>query len=205
MMTKYDDESAELVRSMHPSSTSAMDDDEIALTYWLPQTRPRMLNPAIVAQLLSTAQEHEHIKDNEIHIEWLMKSNPVHKGGRRVMASVHEPKVQGRLNDLFGQMLSTWFGKMPDFLGIVDAEIWQSLTTTQQEALIWHELCHIKQLRNGLGELRFDQDGNPVFGLVEHDLTAFHSEVTRYGAWSEDISEFLAAHARHVPTGSQPV
>lgn len=176
------------------------DDEPVARTYWLPQSRPEMMNPALVDHRLRSDPEHEHLAENEIHIEWLMKSEPVLKGGRRVMASVHDPKVQGRLNDLFAQMLGTWFGGMPKFLGIVDAEIWQSLEPEQKEALIWHELCHVKHLRDRTGELRFDQDGNPIIGLVEHDLTAFRSEVERYGSWSEDIEQFIQAHSRFDPS-----
>ena len=48
---------------------------------------------------------------------------------------------------------------------------------------------HIQQKVDKYGSPRFDLDGNPVYGIKEHDVTAFHAEVARYGAWHGDLEK----------------
>jgi hypothetical protein len=54
-------------------------------------------------------------------------------------------------------------------------------------------MCHVKQEITKMGDLRFDMDGNPVYGLVAHDLEEFNYIVRKYGSWKPDIADFLAA------------
>ncbi len=115
------------------------------------------------------------------------------KGGKTVIGAVHLPTVQGRLKSLFEMMLAEYLGEMPHFLMVIDLPWWREASTTHREALVWHELCHIRQEIDKFGELKFDREGNPSYGLREHDIAAFNSEVSRYGAWSPDLAEFLAA------------
>ncbi len=60
-------------------------------------------------------------------------------------------------------------------------------------------MAHVKQEVTKDGELRFDRDGNPTFGIVGHDLEEFNYIVRKYGAWKGDIAEFLAASQQHKP------
>jgi hypothetical protein len=147
--------------------------------------------PAAVSARLLRDPQHKHITDNDIVIEYLMCSKSKRHQGRSVTAAVHLPKVQGKLGDLFEQLLTAHFGMLPDFLMIVDGPWWKAATAIDREALVWHELMHIQQETNEFGDLRFDKDGVPVYGLREHDVTAFHSEVARYGAWSPDLQQFV--------------
>lgn len=144
----------------------------------------------IVAELVKH-DEHKHIHDDEIKIEYLMARRAKRKAGKQVLGAVHLPTVQGQLKDLFEMLLGQFFGEMPDFLMIIDEVWWDEADETQREALVWHELCHIKQETDGFGELRFTIDGEPKYGLVDHDIAAFHSEVGRYGAWSADLQQFV--------------
>lgn len=145
-----------------------------------------------VARLLET-EEHEHLAENEITIEYLMANTEKKHGGKMIAGAVHLPTVQGRLKDLFEMLLARFFGTMPMFLMIIDSAWWHEADQRDREALIWHELCHIKQERDKFGDLRFDRDGLPVYGLIEHDVTSFNSEVARYGAWSPELQQFFAA------------
>lgn len=167
-----------------------MTHDPDFLPYQLPDPEE---SPAIYAARLCEHEEHAHILENELRIEYLMACDGVIKGGKQVIGAVHLPTVQGRLKGLFEMMLAQFFGAMPDFLMVIDLPWWEQASERDREALVWHELCHIKQETDKLGEPKFDRDGNPVFGLVEHDVAAFHSEVARYGAWSPDLEEVMAA------------
>jgi len=134
---------------------------------------------------------HKHIVDNDIVIEYLMCGKQKRHQGRSIAGSVHLPKVQGKLGDLFEQLLTAHFGALPDFLMVIDEPWWNAASEIDREALCWHELCHIQQEVNEFDDPKFDRDGVPVYGLREHDVTAFHSEVARYGAWSPDLQEFV--------------
>jgi hypothetical protein len=150
-------------------------------------------HPAVIAERLMKFEEHAHLKENEVRIEWLFKTEPKSKGGRMIAGMVHEPKVQGHLKDLFEMLVEQFFGEMPAFIITLDIENWQASSDRQREALIWHELAHIKQDVDQYDAPKFSKDGLPVYRLVEHDVTAFVSEVERYGAWTSDIQSMVNA------------
>ncbi len=150
-------------------------------------------SPVEYAARLLEDPEHSHIKDAELALAFLMRVEPKEKGGKRVLGAVHVPAVQGQLSDLFDQMLYSWFGVMPDFLVVLDAQWWADASEDERNALLWHELSHIKPAMDRYGAPRLTRDGLPVFKLVEHDVAAFRSEVARYGAWSQDLREFIGA------------
>lgn len=154
-------------------------------------------HPATIVARLIEDEEHKHIKECEIKIEYLMARSAKRKGGKQIIGAVHLPTVQGRLKDLFEMLLEGFFGQMPEFLMIIDEAWWNEADETSREALCWHELKHIQQETDAFGDLRFDQDGNPKFGLAEHDVSAFHSEVARYGAWCPDLQQFLEAAQKY--------
>lgn len=151
-------------------------------------------HPAIIAERLMEDPEHAHLRENEIRIEYLFRNEPKTKGGRMVLGSVHEPSCQGEMRPLFEWLLERLFGYLPDYLIILDRGFWTSVTPQTREALIWHELAHIKQKLDEYGAPRFNrQTGLPIYGLVGHDIEEFRSTVERYGSWSPDIEDFLAA------------
>lgn len=152
-------------------------------------------HPADIAARLMRDPVHQHLADNEVQFGWLMRCEAKDKGGKRELGSVHAVKTmfQGGFKDLGLQLLADMLGGLPEFLVVLDAEWWAQATPTQRDALVWHELCHCRQSLDKFGAPKFDRDGLPVFGLVEHDITAFNSEVTRYGAWTADIDGFLTA------------
>lgn len=164
--------------------------------YVLPDASDPAAHPGAIAARLLELEEHAHILENDLRLEFLMACDGVFKGGKTVIGTTHLPTVQGRLKSLFEMLLAQFFGAMPDFLITLDLPWWEQATPTEREALVYHELKHIQQETDKFGEPKFDRDGNPTFGLVEHDITAFHDEVRRYGAWTTDIEDFLAAARR---------
>jgi hypothetical protein len=164
--------------------------DDTEAPYRLPDAAT---HPAIIAERVMRMPEHQHLVDNEIEIDWLMRTGEKIKGGRRVLGSVHEPACQGEFKDLFQWMLERLLGRLPRFLVILDLEFWEASTAEAREILIFHELCHIKQKLDRYGAPRFDKDGLPVYGLKNHDVEEFTSVVARYGAHTPELAQFVDA------------
>lgn len=151
-------------------------------------------HPAVIAERLMTDPEHAHLRENEIRIAYLFRHESKTKGGKCVLGSVHEPTCQGELRNLFEWLLERLFGYMPDYLMILDKGFWDSVVPITREALIWHELSHIKQKLDEYGAPRFNrQTGEAIYHIVMHDIEEFNSTVARYGAWSPDVADFIAA------------
>lgn len=161
--------------------------------YLVPDAADEAGHPGVIAARLMEHEEHQHLVENEITIEYLMAADGVHRAGKQVIGAVHLPTVQGRLKSLFEMLLGDFFGELPDFLMVIDLAWWEEASAIDREALIWHELCHVRQEIDQYGAFKFDQDGNPKYGLREHDVTSFNSEVARYGAWSPDLQQFFEA------------
>jgi len=150
-------------------------------------------HPAIIAERVMRMPEHQHLIDNDIEIDWLMRTREKIKGGRQVLGSVHEPACQGEFKDLFQWMLERLLGRLPRFLVILDDEYWKAATPKAREILVFHELAHVRQKVDRYGAPRFDKDGLPVYGLHGHDVEEFTSVVARYGAYNDELARFIDA------------
>lgn len=176
--------------------TNDTDDDLADLQAFALPTGPH--NPADIAARLMLDPEHAHLAENDISIGYLMRLAPKEKGGKVELGSMHDAKymAQGGFKELFAQLLAGMLGFSPDFVMVVDADWWAQASDVERDALVWHELCHCRQKLDKYGAPKFDMHGNPSYGIQEHDVTAFKSEVARYGAWSPDLREFLAVANR---------
>lgn len=148
---------------------------------------------AIMARLIETCPQFETLRTAEARIAVFFRLEPKLRGGKAVLGTLALPIWQGSLGALASWLLAEHEGDYPAFLLILDADWWQSATDREREALIFHELMHADQARDKEGEPRFDPSGLPVWAIREHDITAFNAEVARYGAWTQDIRDFLAA------------
>jgi hypothetical protein len=137
--------------------------------------------------------EFEHLASGGAWVEFLMRTKEQVVGGRRVLGSVHLPTVQGQLKGVFSWMLEEVFGGMPDFLVVLEDDYWKAATPREREILVYHELCHTEHKRDKEGELRFDVEERPVWGIVGHDVEEFNAVVRRYGAHSAEIQAFIGA------------
>lgn len=166
--------------------------DDIPAPYTLPDTAN---HPADIAARLMRLPEHLALSENEVEFGWLMRTTPKEKGGKITLGSVHDTgtMAQGAFKDLFAMMLERLLGTVPAYVIVIDATWWAEAMAIQREALLFHELSHVKQSLDSYGALKFDKDGNAVFRIVDHDITAFNSEVARYGQWTPAIAEFIAA------------
>lgn len=166
--------------------------------FFLPSERPAMPDPAAVAAKLFRMEEFRHIGEAEARVEFLMRSHPEVKAGRAVLGTVFVPDVTGRLRDVFQWLLEDKFGggdqPAVDFLIMIDADYWLDSDDRVREILIYHELCHIQPAFDKFGSQRFDRaTGLPVLCLVGHDVEEFSAVVRKYGGYSQDIRNFVAA------------
>jgi hypothetical protein len=150
-------------------------------------------HPGALFQELIELDEHIHFLEEEIAVEFLLRVAPKVKQGRRQLGMAIIPTVQGELKDLFTQLLAHWFGRAPQFLIILDQEFWLQADDITRRALLEHEMSHVKQSLDKNGDPAFDQDGNPKFGIRAHDVEEFQYIVRKYGAWNQNLAEFLRA------------
>lgn len=101
--------------------------------------------------------------------------------------------AQGAFKDLFEQLLLGMLGHLPKFVVVINAPWWEQASAHEREALVFHELMHVRQKMDKFGGLKFDKDGLPVYGCQGHDIEEFRAVVARYGAWKGDIADFLQA------------
>lgn len=161
-------------------------------------------HPAKIASELLKLPEFADLVDGEAKIDWLLKRDTKVRGGRQILGTAHMPKVQGDLNPCFVWMLELVFKRQPDFLIILDGSYWfnPSQQPTEiprlREILVYHELSHCIHKKDGFGDKRYDHDEKPVWGLKGHDVEEFIAVVQRYGAWTEEIRQFVdVVNAHH--------
>lgn len=137
--------------------------------------------------------EHAHLVENEIDLAFLFRCEEKMMGGRQILGTVYEPKVQGGLKDVFEWMIRRLLGRLPRFLVVLDEAYWAECGERNREILVFHELTHCQQKNDRYGAPRFDLDGRPVYGLMAHDVEEFTSVVRRYGVWNDGLREFIEA------------
>ena len=77
-----------------------------------------------------------------------------------------------------------------DFLIIISAPIWVSLTSKQQEAILDHELEHCWTDEDDLG--------NRTFKILPHDVEEFSSIIRRHGLYEKTLVHFGSVVGQHL-------
>lgn len=160
--------------------------------------------------LVNTVPAHAHL--HEATIGYLFRDEEIRRGGKVTWASTHLSGLQGASAKYWGRFIE-WslyriFGFEPDFVILIDRNIWGGLTPAQKLALIDHELCHSSQALDAEGQPRFNQlTGAPIWRIKEHDVEEFTEVIQRHGAWTEDLVEMARAmidSLNHGPTLKVP-
>jgi len=147
----------------------------------------------IAAGLVSTDPDHIHLKMGEVNILFLFRRDPKFTQDKMELGSLSLPTFQGKSGALAKWLMIRSFGTLPDFVMILDQTFWEQAPLEQKIALVDHELMHGTVARNKDGEERFGDDGRPVWAIRPHDIEEFDRIVAKHGAWSPDITRFLAA------------
>ena len=161
--------------------------------YLLPAETPETRHPAEDYLRLVKLPEHRHLSDGEARVEWLFRTHAEVKAGRTILGTAFMPTVNGRLAPVFDWLIERLFGEPPAFLIVLDFQFWADATPREREILVYHEMLHCTQALDPYGAPKFDRDGLPVWAIQGHDVEEFAATVRRYGAYSEDIRQFIAA------------
>lgn len=137
--------------------------------------------------------EFEEIREGEAIVDFLLVRNEVIQAGRQILGRCHLPSVQGKLRELFQWFVWHQFGRIPDFLVTLDKDFWMGGTDRDREILMFHEMKHMEHAKDRDSEPRFNEEGRPVWVLRAHDIEEFRETVARYGAFSQDIRQFIEA------------
>ncbi len=121
----------------------------------------------LAQELIGQYHELEHLAEVRIRVCWKQKGGA--KAGKSVLGKCTKPS---------GLLL---------FFSDLDFVIWLAadhcraweFTNHQLEALVYHELCH--------AGVEFDDNDQPKYGVLPHDLEMFTGELDRYGTWMDDL------------------
>ncbi|KKN80808.1 hypothetical protein LCGC14_0326140 [marine sediment metagenome] len=76
------------------------------------------------------------------------------------------------------------------------------LNDQQQEAVIFHELCHLEIAKDTDGEPKMDDKKRTCFRLRKHDIEEFNEVVAKFGYYKADVEQFAATA---IEARSQPL
>jgi hypothetical protein len=158
---------------------------------------PDMDPAAIAARLVQECDEFKELRDGEPLIMFVFRNIEKVKADRVILGELTLPRFMGGLASFSNWLLAlACQGSMPDFIMTLDHNWWNEASALQREALVHHELCHAKHGTDKEGELKFNDDGDPVWAITGHSIEEFDATVERYGAWEAGIQSFVSAARR---------
>lgn len=160
------------------------------------------------ALLIERVAEHSHLQDATIG--YMFRDDELTRHGK---VTVAEAILLERLlpSDKRWSRFVKWSirhhvlktAMLPDFLVLIDRNLWEGFDAGQKLALVDHELLHCSQAKDEDGSDKFHKDGRPVWSVRGHDVEAFGGEVTRNGLWNEDLVAFARAIVDHLASEEQ--
>lgn len=116
-------------------------------------------------------KDHNHLM--LVKIAYVFRSKARKRAGRVVMGTAC--KFPPKFKPLFPE-------DEYDFLIEIAGDEWNKLNDYQREALLHHELSHCWCEED-------EETGNMKTSLLDHDVTAFNSEMRLYGTWNDSLVE----------------
>ena len=147
-------------------------------------------------------EDHRHLEDAKIGFLWTNVPNG--SKGRRILGTAQPgmPTGSGWGAARSEYQIRQWFGEVPDFLIILDANYCASCSDAEFLCLVEHEIFHCGQALDLFGQPKFRRDGSPAFAMRAHDTETFIGLAKRYGAIEEGVREIVDAVNRG-PTVAQ--
>jgi hypothetical protein len=163
------------------------------------EIRPDEYSVAAEAQiigekLIAAVPEHEHLQP--AIIGYVFRDDELKRHGKVILAEcilveriLQSDKRYSRIVKwALLRILET--GELPDFLVLIDRNIWDGLDIASRVALIDHELSHAWFATDEDGETqKFHQDGSPIWAIRGHDVEEFCGVIQRRGLWSPELTE----------------
>jgi hypothetical protein len=150
----------------------------------------------IAARLVATVDRFRALDAGNARMVFVLRMAPKIQNEKSVIGELWIPRFQGGLAGFASALLTrACGGVVADYVMVIDAEWWAAMGATprQREILVYHELCHGHHKCDKEGELRFNDDGSPVWGLVGHDVEEFNDLARAYGDWSGNLVGFARA------------
>lgn len=159
------------------------------------ETTDRTTDPrAYYERLVKQWPEFAHLGDYQPSVAFLFRCHELVESGRKVIGTCSMPQVQGRHRNLFAWMIERLFGFEPVYLFTLDKDWWFAHSERDREILMFHEMKHTGQAVDAYGAPRFNRlSGEPIWTIVAHDVEEFTDTIRRYGQWTDEIREFVAA------------
>lgn len=142
-------------------------------------------------------EDHEQLFSfvRQARIAFVLQQPALMLRGQPAAAYIGPCKVQGSNRLLFEFLVSRFAQLQPpyplDFLVFFDAAEWTRRGWNEElgasgfpidrEALVYHELCHLRQLVTSDDTPRTHDDGREMLAVARHDEELFHKELERYG------------------------
>lgn len=128
----------------------------------------------IMERLLSECDEFQPIREAKIRLywrkDWQADVDGVIVGAQCAKASDRE------------RLLAEEHGESVDLVILLPEKAWPTLGDVEKEHRLYHELCHFAPALDSNGVQKKDEKDRPQWRLKRHPITAFGSEVERYGA-----------------------
>ena len=129
-------------------------------------------------------RNYEKVSENVLSIiETTIKNNPDDLDPNITRAKIISLFVLAKKCDFSGKMeKATGVWKyLSDFnyVLLLHKPVWMSLNENQQNALVFHELMHVKTM--------VDKDDNMFFQVKKHDVEEFTCVVKKHGLWSPQL------------------
>ena len=155
-------------------------------------------------------KHHPDLHKAGVKVVWIFRDRAGKSGGRIVLGRASKRSSRDRfLTDVGAHVIVE-----------ISEDQWDEMNPQQREALIDHELCHIKvvtrkeavlkgtedvEMPGGQTETRpiyeentvvlREDDGSPKLQIVGHDLDEFRAVLVRHGIWRSDPLDALHALA----------
>jgi hypothetical protein len=143
--------------------------------------------------LVNKVEEHAHL--HAANIGYIFRDDELTRHGKVIAAEailveriLQSEKRYGRLVK-WAVLRILGATELPDFLILIDRNIWSGMDLDAQMALIDHELSHCwfaSVDHDGVTQ-KFHQDGSPWWAIRGHDVEEFCGVVARNGVWNEDL------------------
>lgn len=158
--------------------------------------------------LINKVEQHEHLQ--AANIGYVFRDDELRRRGKVVAAEaiLVERILQSeqRYARLVKWALLRILGAtdLPDFIILIDRNIWDGFDLEQRLALVDHELSHCWYQTEDDGETqKFRKDGSPLWAIRGHDVEEFCGVIQRNGLWNSELVEFARAVVNSLARGAE--
>jgi hypothetical protein len=161
--------------------------------------------------LTNRVEEHAHLQD--ANIGYVFRDDELRRRGKVIAAEailveriLQSEKRYGRIVKwaLLHHILKV--EELPDFLVLIDRNIWSGMEPDAKLALIDHELSHCFFQTEDDGETpKLTEDGRYRWTIRGHDVEEFCGVVARNGLWNEDLRNMARVIVENLSASAEAV